>query len=124
MFYDYSFMNVVIAILSPGAMGSAISVRLVEHGARVLTSLDGRSAATVERARAAGMEDVSPETIAAADLVLSIVPPGKAARPINPSPDVARYSSLPRRARDRPPGQRPCCTALPGARMAKVRALA
>ena len=78
MFYDYSFMNVVIAILSPGAMGSAISVRLVEHGARVLTSLDGRSAATVERARAAGMEDVSPETIAAADLVLSIVPPGKA----------------------------------------------
>jgi 3-hydroxyisobutyrate dehydrogenase-like beta-hydroxyacid dehydrogenase len=78
MFYDYSFMNVVIAILSPGAMGSAISVRLVEHGARVLTSLDGRSAATIERARAAGMEDVSPETIAAADLVLSIVPPGKA----------------------------------------------
>jgi len=78
MFYDYSFMNVVIAILSPGAMGSAISVRLVEHGARVLTSLDGRSAVTVERARAAGMEDVSPETIAAADLVLSIVPPGKA----------------------------------------------
>jgi 3-hydroxyisobutyrate dehydrogenase-like beta-hydroxyacid dehydrogenase len=71
-------MNIVIAILSPGAMGSAISVRLVEHGARVLTSLDGRSAATVDRARAAGMEDVSPETIATADLILSIVPPGEA----------------------------------------------
>ena len=54
-------------------------MRLVEHGARVLTSLDGRSAATVERARAAaGMEDVSPETIATADLILSIVPPGEA----------------------------------------------
>ena len=71
-------MNIVIAILSPGAMGSAISVRLVEHGARVLTSLDGRSAATVDRAGAAGMEDVSPETIATADLILSIVPPGEA----------------------------------------------
>jgi putative dehydrogenase len=71
-------MNVVIAIFSPGAMGSAISVRLLQHGARVLTSLDGRSAATVGRARAAGMEDVSPETIATADLILSIVPPGEA----------------------------------------------
>jgi 3-hydroxyisobutyrate dehydrogenase-like beta-hydroxyacid dehydrogenase len=71
-------MNIVIAIHSPGAMGSAISARLVEHGARVLTSLDGRSAATVERARAAGMEDVSPETITTADLILSILPPGEA----------------------------------------------
>jgi 3-hydroxyisobutyrate dehydrogenase-like beta-hydroxyacid dehydrogenase len=71
-------MNIVIAIQSPGAMGSAISVRLVAHGARVLTSLDGRSAATVERARAARMEDVPPETITTADLILSIVPPGKA----------------------------------------------
>ena len=44
----------------------------------MLTSLDGRSAATVERAGAAGMEDVSPETIASADLILSIVPPGEA----------------------------------------------
>jgi 3-hydroxyisobutyrate dehydrogenase-like beta-hydroxyacid dehydrogenase len=71
-------MNIVIAILSPGAMGSAIAARLVDRGARVLTSLDGRSAATVNRARAAGIEHVSPETIAAADLILSIVPPGEA----------------------------------------------
>jgi L-threonate 2-dehydrogenase len=71
-------MNIVIAILSPGAMGSAISVRLVEHGASVLTLLDGRSAATVDRARAAGMQDASPDTIATADLILSIVPPGEA----------------------------------------------
>ena len=78
MFYDCSCMNIVIAIHSPGAMGSAISARLVEHGARVLTALDGRSAATVERAAAAGMEDASPETIATADLILSIVPPGEA----------------------------------------------
>ena len=71
-------MNIVIAIHSPGAMGSAISARLVARGARVLTSLDGRSAATVERAAAAGMEDASPETITTADLILSIVPPGEA----------------------------------------------
>jgi putative dehydrogenase len=71
-------MNIVVAVLSAGAMGSAISVRLLEHGARVVTSLDERSAATVDRARAAGMENVSPETIATADLILSIVPPGEA----------------------------------------------
>jgi hypothetical protein len=55
-----------------------ISARLVENGARVLTSLDGRSAATIERASAAGMEDASPETITTADFILSIVPPGEA----------------------------------------------
>jgi putative dehydrogenase len=78
MFYDCFCMNIVIAIHSPGAMGSTISARLIEYGARVLTSLEGRSAATVERAGAAGMEDVSPETITTADLILSIVPPGEA----------------------------------------------
>ena len=40
-----------IAVIAPGAMGSAIGARLVEHGARVLTSLDGRGPAS--RARAA-----------------------------------------------------------------------
>ena len=67
-------MNIAIAIHSQGAMGSAISVRLVEHGA----PLEGRSGATIERARAAGMEDVSPKTITTADIILSIVPPGEA----------------------------------------------
>ncbi len=72
-------MNIVIAVLSPGAMGSAVSARLVEHGARVWTSLEGRSEASADRARAAGMEGVSLEAIANADLILSIVPPGEAA---------------------------------------------
>ncbi len=71
-------MNAVIAIHSAGAMGSALSVRLREHGARVLTSLPGRNPATVDRARKAGMEDVSPEIIATADIILSIVPPSEA----------------------------------------------
>ncbi len=71
-------MGIVIAIFSPGAMGSAIAARLVAHGARVLASLDGRSAATAARARAAGMEDASLARMLAADLVLSILPPGEA----------------------------------------------
>ena len=64
-------MNIVIAIHSPGAMGSAIAARLEAWGTR-LTSLESRGAATVERARTAGMEDVSPKTIATADLILSM----------------------------------------------------
>ena len=40
--------------------------------------LDGRSAASAERARAAGIRAVDPTGIADSDLVLSIVPPGEA----------------------------------------------
>jgi len=65
-----------IAIVAPGAMGSAIAARLRQHGARVLTTLKGRSAASVARARTAGMEDVeTPELIARSDVFLSIAPP-------------------------------------------------
>jgi hypothetical protein len=91
MFYDCSCMNIVIPIHSPGAMGSAISAPFVEHGAHVLTSLDGRSAATVERAGAAGMQDASPETITTADIILSIVPPGGVAT-LAPGKDRARHN--------------------------------
>jgi 3-hydroxyisobutyrate dehydrogenase-like beta-hydroxyacid dehydrogenase len=59
-------------------MGSAVGARLTEKGARVLTSLDGRSAASIERAKKAGMIAASDPEIAAADVVLSIVPPGEA----------------------------------------------
>src|SRR3569832_2025532 len=67
-----------IAILAPGAMGSAIAARLAEHGAEVLTSLDGRSEATCKRAAAAGMVAADGTGIANADIILSIVPPGEA----------------------------------------------
>jgi 3-hydroxyisobutyrate dehydrogenase-like beta-hydroxyacid dehydrogenase len=69
---------VTIAIIGAGAMGSAVGHRLAENGARVLTFLDGRSRDTVARAAAAGMERVSLAELAAADLVLSIVPPANA----------------------------------------------
>ena len=67
-----------IAVIAPGAMGSAIGARLVEHGARVLTSLDGRGAASRARAKAAGMVQAAEADLAAADLLLSIVPPADA----------------------------------------------
>lgn len=67
-----------IAILAPGAMGSAVARRLSENGARVLTSLKGRSEATLKRAADAGMVGAEDDAIADADIILSIVPPGEA----------------------------------------------
>ncbi|HEX5278605.1 MAG TPA: DUF1932 domain-containing protein [Micropepsaceae bacterium] len=69
-------MTPLVAIIAPGAMGSAVAGRLHEHGVRVLTSLSGRSPESASRARAAGMTDVPPSELAQADILLSIVPPG------------------------------------------------
>lgn len=71
-------MSRTIAILAPGAMGSAVARRLGENGARVLTSLKGRSEATRKRATDAGMVGAEDDEIAQADIILSIVPPGEA----------------------------------------------
>jgi 3-hydroxyisobutyrate dehydrogenase-like beta-hydroxyacid dehydrogenase len=71
-------MSITIAILAPGAMGSAVARRLSDHGAQVLTSLTGRSEATVQRAAAAGMVAAGDADIAGADIILSIVPPAEA----------------------------------------------
>jgi 3-hydroxyisobutyrate dehydrogenase-like beta-hydroxyacid dehydrogenase len=59
-------------------MGAAVGKRLVDHGLKVLTSLQGRTEETRLRAQAAGMISGSDEEIAAADLILSILPPGDA----------------------------------------------
>jgi hypothetical protein len=71
-------MPPVIAVIAPGAMGAAVGRRLVERGAKVLSSLAGRSAGSVARAREAGMVAASEPEIAAADFILSILPPGEA----------------------------------------------
>src|SRR5512139_1389600 len=71
-------MSPSIAILAPGAMGSAVARRLSEHGVRVLTSLKGRGEATAKRAVEAGMVAADESDIAGADVILSIVPPGEA----------------------------------------------
>ena len=46
-------MNPVVAVIAPGMMGAAVGARLADHGLKVLTSLEGRSAETRERAKAA-----------------------------------------------------------------------
>ena len=48
-------MNPVVAVVAPGMMGAAVGGRLAAHGLKVLTSLTGRSAETVQRAKAAGL---------------------------------------------------------------------
>lgn len=68
-----------VAIIAPGAMGSAVAARLVRHGVTVLTSLDGRGAKSRARAEAAGMRDVDDQRLVDdAGIILSIVPPAEA----------------------------------------------
>ena len=61
-------------------MGSAVGAAYRAGGARVVTTAAGRSGRTAERAAAAGLELVADvaAVVAASDLVLSIVPPGRA----------------------------------------------
>ncbi|KPH06687.1 NAD(P)-dependent oxidoreductase (plasmid) [Rhizobium acidisoli] len=66
------------AIIGAGAMGSAVAKRLIDHGATVLTCLEGRSERTIARAAAAGMVPVGRQGLAKAALILSIVPPAEA----------------------------------------------
>lgn len=68
-------------------MGAAVGARLVEHGAEVWTVLAGCSPASAARAKGAGMLGVDTRQIGAAEIVLSIVPPGEAvavARSLSP----------------------------------------
>ncbi|MBY5877819.1 DUF1932 domain-containing protein [Rhizobium ruizarguesonis] len=66
------------AIIGSGAMGSAVAKRLIDHGATVLTYLEGRSGQTMARAKAAGMMPVGRQELTKAELILSIVPPAEA----------------------------------------------
>lgn len=68
-----------IAVVAMGQMGSAIARRLVERGARVVTSVAGRTAASADRAKAAGAEIVDDASLVEnAELFLSVVPPSAA----------------------------------------------
>jgi len=71
----------IIAIIAPGEMGAAIGARLNERGARVLTSLQGRSQASARRAERAGLAPAASDDalVGEADVLLSVVPPGDAA---------------------------------------------
>ena len=71
-------MKPTVAIIAPGNMGAGVGQRLVENNVTVLTSLDGRSAASAKRARDAGLQPADERALAQADFLLSIVPPGEA----------------------------------------------
>jgi len=86
-------MSTTIALFGAGAMGSAVGRRLAESGARVITFLKGRSEATLERARATGLEAASLSAFAEADIILSIVPPAEALKVADLIAPVLREAS-------------------------------
>jgi 3-hydroxyisobutyrate dehydrogenase-like beta-hydroxyacid dehydrogenase len=71
----------VIALLHPGAMGAGMGAVLVKRGVRVVSPLDGRSAATRRRAAEAGIEDAGSlaQALRIAGTVVSVCPPHGAA---------------------------------------------
>lgn len=73
-------MSPIIVVIAAGEMGAAVGGRLREKGADVRTSLIGRSARTVERARRHGLIPLDDDTrlVEGAAFVLSIVPPAEA----------------------------------------------
>jgi 3-hydroxyisobutyrate dehydrogenase-like beta-hydroxyacid dehydrogenase len=69
-----------IAIVSPGFMGAALGWALRRGGARVVATAAGRSPRTRRLAGEAGIEllPALADVVAAADVVLSVTPPGEA----------------------------------------------
>ncbi len=78
----------VVGVLHPGEMGAAVAGALSERGETVLWASAGRSAATAERAQAAGLEDAGDigEVCRRCEILFSICPPHAAL-------DVARAAS-------------------------------
>ncbi|MHA1163960.1 MAG: DUF1932 domain-containing protein [Alphaproteobacteria bacterium] len=81
--------STTLAVLMPGDMGHAVGQALREHGHRVLTCLEGRSARTRALSQAAGLEDAGDlkSLVSGADMILSILPPASA---LPQAEDVAR----------------------------------
>ena len=69
-----------VGIVSPGYMGAGLGWALRAGGARVVATTQGRSARTGRLAGQAGLELLPSlaEVLAAADVILSVVPPGQA----------------------------------------------
>jgi 3-hydroxyisobutyrate dehydrogenase-like beta-hydroxyacid dehydrogenase len=69
-----------VGLVGAGHMGSGLGWALREGGARVVTTLEGRSARTGRLVRAAGLEVLPTlgDVLVAADVVLVVTPPGAA----------------------------------------------
>jgi len=90
-------MTLTVAIVSAGAMGSAIARRLVSNGVVVLTSLEGRGPASCARAASAGMKNATDaQIIDEASILLSIAPPSEAVAL------ARRFAAAPARSGRRP----------------------
>jgi 3-hydroxyisobutyrate dehydrogenase-like beta-hydroxyacid dehydrogenase len=71
--------DITIGLLHPGQMGAAVGQCLTGAGYQVLWAPAGRSAATAERAAAAGLTACGLAEIAdRSDLIISVCPPGAA----------------------------------------------
>jgi 3-hydroxyisobutyrate dehydrogenase-like beta-hydroxyacid dehydrogenase len=84
--------GVTIGLLHPGEMGAAVGQCLAGAGHRVLWASEGRSAATKERAAAAGLTGCGlAEIVARSDLIVSVCPPAAA---LDVARDVAGFRGL------------------------------
>ncbi|WP_328667616.1 DUF1932 domain-containing protein [Streptomyces sp. NBC_00322] len=72
--------STTVGIVHPGSMGAAVAGQLRRHGVNVLWNPVGRSRATVERAKAHGLEAVDglSTLLARVDLVIALCPPAAA----------------------------------------------
>lgn len=72
--------GLTVGVLHPGQMGAAVAAAALRSGADTLWCPAGRSAATVERAKAVGLQPVTDlhALLAASDVVLAICPPASA----------------------------------------------
>ncbi|MDO5501239.1 MAG: NAD(P)-binding domain-containing protein [Propionibacteriaceae bacterium] len=66
-----------IGVLSPGAMGAALGRAWQRGGAKVVTTVAGRSARTQALAEGLDRLESVAEVVAAADVVVSVVPPAQ-----------------------------------------------
>ncbi|HVN27567.1 MAG TPA: DUF1932 domain-containing protein [Candidatus Binataceae bacterium] len=84
-----------IAVIGAGEMGAAVGRRMRECGARVMTTLQGRSPASLERVRRAGLEVIEDDIrlVDEAEFILSIVPPGVAVEVARRYGDILRQSA-------------------------------
>ena len=69
---------VTVGVVSPGAMGGALGRGWVEAGARVVATVEGRSARTRNLAHGIELLPSLADVVGASDVVVSVVPPGEA----------------------------------------------
>ena len=103
-----------VGIVSPGYMGAGLGWALRTGGARVVATLDGRSARTGRLAAEAGV-DLLPtlvDVVGAADVVLSVTPPGRALAASESIADACRRSGARRSWPISTPSPRPTMAAM------------